>query len=116
VAETRADHTRILAQTPIFSELTEAELGYLVERVAQRRSVVEIPVFDGGPYPASGAAVDNATQLFIGKQDFQGLCLAPSTGGAQSPSDGGRAPAAAGRIFGASGAHVATEAWKGRPR
>ena len=39
-------------------------------------SVAEIPVFDGGVYPASGAAVDNATLLFIGKQDFQSLCLA----------------------------------------
>lgn len=39
-------------------------------------SVAEIPVFDGGPYPASGAAMDQATLLFIGKQDFQALCLA----------------------------------------
>ncbi len=38
-------------------------------------SVAEIPVFDGGPYPASGAAVSDATLLFIGKQDFQALCL-----------------------------------------
>ncbi len=38
-------------------------------------SVAEIPVFDGGPYPASGAAVDQSTLLFIGKQDFQALCL-----------------------------------------
>jgi len=39
-------------------------------------SVAEIPVFDGGVYPASGAAVDDASLLFIGKQDFQALCLA----------------------------------------
>jgi len=39
-------------------------------------SVAEVPVFDGGSYPASGAAVDNATLLFVGKQDFQALCLA----------------------------------------
>jgi CRP/FNR family cyclic AMP-dependent transcriptional regulator len=116
VAETRADHTQILAQAPIFSGLTEAELGYLVERVAPRHyspgemvfgegepcaglyvverghvrvfktsaagreqvltidgpgsSVAEIPVFDGGPYPASGAAVDDVTLLFIGKQEL----------------------------------------------
>jgi len=38
-------------------------------------SVAEIPVFDGGVYPASGAAVDDVTLLFIGKQDFQTLCL-----------------------------------------
>src|ERR1019366_397179 len=122
VAETRADHIQILARVPIFSGLSEAELGYLVERLAPRHyspgemvfvegepcaglyvverghirvfktsaagreqvltidgpgsSVAEIPVFDGGPYPASGAAVDDATLLFIGKQDFQTLCLA----------------------------------------
>lgn len=39
-------------------------------------SVAEVPVFDGGSYPASGAAVDNATLLFVGKRDFQALCLA----------------------------------------
>ena len=38
-------------------------------------SVAELPVFDGGNYPASGAAVDNATFLFVSKQDFQALCL-----------------------------------------
>lgn len=39
-------------------------------------SVAEIPVFDGGVYPASGVAVENATLLFIGKQEFQALCMA----------------------------------------
>lgn len=39
-------------------------------------SVAELPVFDGGNYPASGAAVDDATLLFVSKQDFQALCLA----------------------------------------
>jgi len=39
-------------------------------------SVAEVPVFDGGNYPASGAAVDHARLLFVGKQDFQALCLA----------------------------------------
>ncbi len=39
-------------------------------------SVAELPVFDGGNYPASGAAVDHATLLFVAKQDFQALCLA----------------------------------------
>jgi len=34
-------------------------------------SVAEVPVFDGGNYPASGAAVDRATLLFVGKQDFR---------------------------------------------
>jgi len=39
-------------------------------------SVAELPVFDDGTYPASGAAVDQATFLFVSKQDFQALCLA----------------------------------------
>lgn len=39
-------------------------------------SIAEVPVFDGGNYPASGAAVDQATLLLIRKQDFQELCLA----------------------------------------
>jgi CRP/FNR family cyclic AMP-dependent transcriptional regulator len=39
-------------------------------------SVAELPVFDGGTYPASGSAVDDATFLFISKQDFRALCLA----------------------------------------
>jgi CRP/FNR family cyclic AMP-dependent transcriptional regulator len=38
-------------------------------------SVAELPVFDGGNYPASVAAVEDATLLFISKQDFQALCL-----------------------------------------
>jgi len=38
-------------------------------------SVAELPVFDGGNYPASVSAVDNATLLFVSKQDFQALCL-----------------------------------------
>jgi len=39
-------------------------------------SVAELPVFDGGNYPASVAAVDDATVLFLSKQDFHALCLA----------------------------------------
>ena len=39
-------------------------------------SVAELPVFDGGNYPASVSALDAATLLFISKQDFQSLCLA----------------------------------------
>jgi CRP/FNR family transcriptional regulator len=38
-------------------------------------SVAEVPVFDGGNYPASGSAVDHATLLLIRKRDFQELCL-----------------------------------------
>jgi len=39
-------------------------------------SIAELPVFDGGNYPASAAAIDQATLVFVSKQDFQALCLA----------------------------------------
>jgi CRP/FNR family transcriptional regulator len=39
-------------------------------------SIAELPVFDGGNYPASAAAIDQATPVFVSKQDFQALCLA----------------------------------------
>jgi CRP/FNR family cyclic AMP-dependent transcriptional regulator len=39
-------------------------------------SVAELPVFDGGNYPASVAAIDDASLVFVGKQDFQALCVA----------------------------------------
>jgi CRP/FNR family transcriptional regulator len=39
-------------------------------------SVAELPVFDGGNYPASVAAIDEVTLLFVSKQDFQALCMA----------------------------------------
>jgi CRP/FNR family transcriptional regulator len=38
-------------------------------------SVAELPVFDGGNYPASVSAVDEAALLFVSKQHFQELCL-----------------------------------------
>lgn len=38
-------------------------------------SIAELPVFDGGAYPASAAAVDEAAILFISRSDFRALCL-----------------------------------------
>lgn len=38
-------------------------------------SVAELPVFDGGHYPASVSAVEDSTLLFISKQDFHALCM-----------------------------------------
>lgn len=122
VAEIKVNHGRTLAQVPIFSGLTEAELAFLVQRAVPRNfsageavftegdpctglyvvesghirifkssaggreqvlsidgpgsSVAELPVFDGGNYPASVTAIDDATLLFVSKQDFQSLCLA----------------------------------------
>ncbi len=120
--EITANHGQTLAKVPIFSSLTENELGFLAQRslphqylagqivfsegepciglyvvesghvrifkssVSGREhvlsidgpgsSIAELPVFDGGNYPASAAALDDATLLFVSKQDFQALCLA----------------------------------------
>lgn len=39
-------------------------------------TVAELPVFDGGNYPASVSALEDSTLLFIAKQDLHALCLA----------------------------------------
>ncbi len=39
-------------------------------------SIAELPVFDGGNYPASAAALTESTLLHIRKKDFHELCLA----------------------------------------
>jgi CRP/FNR family transcriptional regulator len=38
-------------------------------------SIAELPVFDGGNYPASAQAVSDSTLMFFSRQDFQTLCL-----------------------------------------
>ena len=38
-------------------------------------SIAELPVFDGGNYPASAQAVSDCTLLFFSRQDFQALCV-----------------------------------------
>src|SRR6476659_8131784 len=38
-------------------------------------SVAELPVFDGGNYPASAAAVNEVNALFVSKQDLHSMCL-----------------------------------------
>jgi CRP/FNR family transcriptional regulator len=39
------------------------------------QSIAEVPVFDGGPYPASAQAVQDSVLVFVSKQDFQSLCV-----------------------------------------
>lgn len=39
-------------------------------------SIAELPVFDGGDYPASAAALTESTLLHVRKKDFHELCLA----------------------------------------
>ncbi len=38
-------------------------------------SVAELPVFDGGEYPASGIAIEETQIAFISQRDFHGYCL-----------------------------------------
>jgi CRP/FNR family transcriptional regulator len=122
VPETQPLRATTLAKSPLFSSLTESELGFLLERVTSRKfspgetvftegqpcaglyvvesgnirifkssaggreqvlniegpgsSFAELPVFDGGSYPASAAAIEDSVLLFVSKQDFQALCLA----------------------------------------
>lgn len=38
-------------------------------------SIAELPVFDGGPYPASAAAVEPSELLLIARKDFRALCM-----------------------------------------
>ena len=38
-------------------------------------TVAEVPLFDGGPYPASVEAIDSVVVLFIHKRDFRAVCL-----------------------------------------
>ena len=37
-------------------------------------TVAELPLFDGGPYPASVRAVEPVVSLFVNKGDFQQVC------------------------------------------
>jgi len=38
-------------------------------------SVAELPIFDGGNYPASASAATDSVLLFISRNDFRALCL-----------------------------------------
>ncbi len=38
-------------------------------------SIAELPVFDGGAYPASVAAMDESQLLFVSRDDFRACCL-----------------------------------------
>jgi len=38
-------------------------------------TVAEVPIFDGGPYPATVVAAEDTTTLLIFRKEFQALCL-----------------------------------------
>jgi CRP/FNR family transcriptional regulator, cyclic AMP receptor protein len=91
----RAVHRRYSAGEIVFSEGEPCSGLYVVESGHVRiykssangreqvlsvdgpgSSIAELPVFDEGAYPASAAAISDATLLFVSKQNFQALCLA----------------------------------------
>ncbi|HSM87790.1 MAG TPA: Crp/Fnr family transcriptional regulator [Candidatus Limnocylindrales bacterium] len=61
-------HVRIFKSSPSGREQVLAIEG-------PGSSVAELPLFDGGNYPASTSAVDQAQIYFISKQDFHSLCV-----------------------------------------
>ncbi|HEY6270465.1 MAG TPA: Crp/Fnr family transcriptional regulator [Terriglobales bacterium] len=115
------DRLTALRKTPLFADLADDELRYIIHRVLTRRfgigdaifsegdpcpglwvvesgkvkifkaaangreqvltfegpgsSIAELPVFDGGSYPASATAMADSTLLFVSKEDFRLLCL-----------------------------------------
>lgn len=38
-------------------------------------SIAELPVFDGGPFPASAVAIEETEIAFISRRDFQAYCM-----------------------------------------
>jgi len=38
-------------------------------------TIAELPVFDGGTYPASAVAIDDVEMLFISRRDFNAHCM-----------------------------------------
>ena len=110
----------ILKKTPLFANLTSAELQALATRTTKKRfqqgeqlfaegdscaglflvaagkirifklsssgreqilaiegpgsSFAELPVFDGGSYPAAASALEDTEVLFISRKDFQNFC------------------------------------------
>ena len=114
------DTGAVLKKTPLFANLTEAELRALTARTSRKRfqkseqlfaegdpcaglflvaagkirifklspsgreqilavegpgsSFAELPVFDGGNYPAAASAIEDTEVLFISRKDFQSFC------------------------------------------
>jgi CRP-like cAMP-binding protein len=46
---------------------------YVLDNARPGQSLAELPLFDGGPYPASARAAENSTLLFLSLADFQAL-------------------------------------------
>ena len=62
-------------QVRVFKASSSGREQVLAVNVAGE-SVAEIPVFDDGPYPASGMAIEETEIAFISRKDFRDYCLA----------------------------------------
>jgi CRP-like cAMP-binding protein len=66
-------HIILRGRVRIFKSSASGREQVLAVNVAGE-SVAELPVFDGGPYPASAVAVEEAEIAFVSRKDFQDYC------------------------------------------
>ena len=67
-------HIIVRGRVRIFKTSASGREQVLAENVPGE-SIAEIPIFDGGPYPASAVAVEDADLAFISRRDFNAYCL-----------------------------------------
>ena len=67
-------HIIVRGKVRIFKTSASGREQVLAENVPGE-SIAEIPIFDGGPYPASAVAVEDADLAFISRRDFNAYCL-----------------------------------------
>lgn len=67
-------HIIVRGRVRIFKTSASGREQVLAENVPGE-SIAEIPIFDGGPYPASAVAVEDAALAFISRRDFNAYCL-----------------------------------------
>lgn len=67
-------HIIVRGRVRIFKTSARGREQVLAENVPGE-SIAEIPIFDGGPYPASAVAVEDADLAFISRRDFNAYCL-----------------------------------------
>jgi CRP/FNR family transcriptional regulator len=67
-------HIIVLGKVRIFKTSMSGREQVLAVNVPGE-SIAEIPVFDGGPYPASAVAIEDVEIAFISRRDFNVYCL-----------------------------------------
>ena len=67
-------HIIVRGRVRIFKTSASGREQVLAENVPGE-SIAEIPIFDGGPYPASAVAVEDTGLAFISRRDFNAYCL-----------------------------------------